>query len=256
MSIQGKVSVISGGASGIGEQCVRLFAKRGARVIFTDTNEDKAQALVESIKREDREVSFFKADISKEDEVKNLAAFVAAEFGACEVLCNNAGILIGGLAHETSFEDWERIFAVNVTGPYLCSKYFIPAMLANKKGSIINTSSISGILGDYGMAAYCATKGAITDFTRAMALDYADSGIRVNAICPGSTRTPMLLAASLEVQQAYARCFPAKRVGLPEEVAEAVAFLASDEASFVNGVTLSIDDGLSGYSGQPQQAKE
>ena len=130
-------------------------------------------------------------------------------------------------------------------------------MLKNKKGAIVNTSSISGTLGEYNMAAYCATKGAINNLTRAMALDYADGGIRVNAVCPGATRTPMFMSGtSPELLKRFEQVFPPRRIGLPEEVAEAIAFLASDEASFVNGMLLPVDGGISAHSGQPRQDKD
>jgi meso-butanediol dehydrogenase/(S,S)-butanediol dehydrogenase/diacetyl reductase len=129
-------------------------------------------------------------------------------------------------------------------------------MLKNKKGAIVNTSSISGMLGEYNMAAYCATKGAVGNLTRAMALDYADCGIRVNAVCPGATKTPMFMTGtSPALMKRFEAVFPPRRIGLPEEVAEAIAFLASDNASFINGVLLPVDGGISAHSGQPRQDK-
>jgi meso-butanediol dehydrogenase / (S,S)-butanediol dehydrogenase / diacetyl reductase len=258
MSIKGKIAVISGGTSGIGEECVRLFAERGARVVFTGTSETKGALVLESLKKKGlaEHVRFFKTDISVEAEVAALAKYVQSIFGDCELLCNNAAIFVGGAAHETSTEDWNRLFAVNVTGTYLCCKYFLPGMLKSRKGSIVNTSSISGTLGEYNMAAYCATKGAINNLTRAMALDYADAGIRVNAVCPGATRTPMFMSGtSPELMKRFEAVFPPRRIGLPEEVAEAVAFLASDEARFINGTLLPVDGGISAHSGQPRQDK-
>ena len=255
---RGKVVVISGGTSGIGEQCVLLFAKHGAKIVFTGTNENKATKVLATLRNEglDQNACFWKADISCETEVRDLVHFVTEKFGDCEVLCNNAGILIGGTVHETSLEDWNRIFAVNVTGTYLCCKYFLPAMIKNKRGVIINTSSISGLLGEYGMAAYCATKGAICNLTRAMALDYADVGIRVNAVCPSATRTSMFMDGTNDAYKEKCKeVFPSRRIGLPEEVAQAILFLASDEARFVNGVVLPVDGGISAHSGHPRPVK-
>ena len=259
MSIKGKITVISGGTSGIGAECVRLFARRGAKVVFTGTSEKKAAVVLESLRKEGlaENVRFRKTDINREEDVRALVEFVKETFGDCEILCNNAAIFVGGTAHETSTEDWGRLIAVNVTGTWLCCKYFVPAMLKNKKGAIVNTSSISGTLGEYNMAAYCATKGAINNLTRAMALDYADGGIRVNAVCPGATRTPMFMSGtSPELLKRFEQVFPPRRIGLPEEVAEAIAFLASDEASFVNGMLLPVDGGISAHSGQPRQDKD
>jgi meso-butanediol dehydrogenase / (S,S)-butanediol dehydrogenase / diacetyl reductase len=258
MSIKGKIAVVSGGTSGIGEACVKLFAKRGAKVVFTGTNEKKGADVMQALQKEGlaADVRFCRTDISREADVTALAKFVSSTFGDCEVLCNNAAIFVGGTAHETSPEDWTRLFATNVTGTWFCCRAFIPGMLKNKHGAIINTSSISGTLGEYNMAAYCATKGAINNLTHAMALDYADCGIRVNAVCPGATRTPMFMSGtSPELMKRFEAIFPPRRIGLPEEVAEAIAFLASDEARFINGVLLPVDGGIMAHTGQPRQDK-
>ena len=258
MSVKGKITVVSGGTSGIGEECVRLFARRGARVVFTGTSEKKAAVVLESLKKEGLagEVRFCKTDISRENEVRALAEFVRRTFGDCEVLCNNAATFVGGAAHETAPEDWARVFAVNVTGTWLCCRHFVPGMLKTGKGAIVNTASISGLLGEYNMAAYCATKGAVIGLTQSMALDYADGGIRVNAVCPGATRTPMFMSGtSPELMKRFEAIFPPRRIGLPQEVAEAIVFLASDAASFINGVLLPVDGGITAHTGQPRQDK-
>jgi meso-butanediol dehydrogenase/(S,S)-butanediol dehydrogenase/diacetyl reductase len=258
MSFEGKITVVSGGTSGIGEECVRLFARRGARVVFTGTSEKKAAVVLEALKKEglDKAVRFCRTDISREADVRALVEFVRSAFGECEVLCNNAATFVGGAAHEITPENWARLFAVNVTGTWLCCRYFLPGMLKNRKGAIVNTASISGLMGEYNMAAYCATKGAIISLTRSMALDYADAGIRVNAVCPGATRTPMFMTGtSPELLKRFEAIFPPRRIGLPKEVAEAVVFLASDEASFINGVLLPVDGGITAHTGQPRQDK-
>jgi meso-butanediol dehydrogenase/(S,S)-butanediol dehydrogenase/diacetyl reductase len=258
MSVEGKITVVSGGTSGIGEECVRLFARRGARVVFTGTSEKKAAVVLEALKKEglDKAVRFCRTDISREADVRALVEFVRSAFGECEVLCNNAATFVGGAAHEITPENWARLFAVNVTGTWLCCRYFLPGMLKNRKGAIVNTASISGLMGEYNMAAYCATKGAVISLTQSMALDYADAGIRVNAVCPGATRTPMFMSGtSPELMMRFEAIFPPRRIGLPREVAEAVVFLASDEASFINGVLLPVDGGISAHSGQPRQDK-
>jgi meso-butanediol dehydrogenase/(S,S)-butanediol dehydrogenase/diacetyl reductase len=258
MSVEGKITVVSGGTSGIGEECVRLFARRGARVVFTGTSEKKAAVVLEALKKEglDKAVRFCRTDISREADVRALAGFVQKTFGDCEVLCNNAATFVGGAAHEITPEDWNRLFAVNVTGTWLCCRYFVPGMLKNRKGAIVNTASISGLMGEYNMAAYCATKGAVISLTQSMALDYADAGIRVNAVCPGATRTPMFMTGtSSELMKRFEAIFPPRRIGLPREVAEAIVFLASDEASFINGVLLPVDGGITAHTGQPRQDK-
>jgi meso-butanediol dehydrogenase / (S,S)-butanediol dehydrogenase / diacetyl reductase len=256
--MSGRVVVIVGGTSGIGEECVKVFARKGDRVVFTGTSEGKAAAVTAALAKEGigAQVRFCQSDISREADVSRLAAFVTATFGPCDVLCNNASILVGGAVHETSPEDWNRLFAVNVTGTYHCCRAFIPEMLKRKRGVIVNTASISGMYGEYGMAAYCATKGAICNLTHAMALDYADEGIRVNAVCPGATRTDMFVNGTDDsFKKKCESLFPPRRVGLPAEVADAVYFLASDEARFVNGVLLPVDGGISAHTGQPRQDK-
>ena len=144
MSVEGKITVVSGGTSGIGEECVRLFARRGARVVFTGTSEKKAAVVLEALKKEglDKAVRFCRTDISREADVRALVEFVRSAFGECEVLCNNAATFVGGAAHEITPEDWARMFAVNVTGTWLCCRYFVPGMLKNRKGAIVNTASI------------------------------------------------------------------------------------------------------------------
>ena len=258
MSVEGKITVVSGGTSGIGEECVKLFARRGARVVFTGTSQTKGEAVLAALKKEglDRQVRFCRTDISREADVRALVGFVQKSFGDCEVLCNNAATFVGGAAHEISAEDWAKLFGVNVTGTWLCCRYFVPGMLAARKGAIVNTASISGLLGEYNMAAYCATKGAVIGLTQSMALDYADAGIRVNAVCPGATRTPMFMTGtSPELMRRFEAIFPPRRIGLPREVAEAIVFLASSEASFINGVVLPVDGGITAHTGQPRQDK-
>jgi len=258
MSVEGKITVVSGGTSGIGEECVRLFAGRGAKVVFTGTSEKKAAVVLEALKKEglDKAVRFCRTDISREADVRALEQFVQKCFGDCEVLCNNAATFVGGAAHQTVPEDWNRLLAVNLTGTWQCCRYFLPGMLKNRKGAIVNTASISGLQGEYNMAAYCATKGAVIALTQSMALDYADCGIRVNAVCPGATRTPMFMSGtSPELMKRFEAIFPPRRIGLPREVAEAIVFLASDQASFINGVLLPVDGGITAHTGQPRQDK-
>lgn len=259
MEFKGKTVVITGGTSGIGEATVKLFVQRGANVVFTGTNEAKGKRVSEEVKKLSvpGKALFFESDVSKEEDVKALVEFVNKEFGDCDVLCNNAGIFIGGAIHETDLESWERLMAVNVRGVYLASRYFLRQMLKNRCGVIINTSSVSGLAGEYNMAAYTATKGAVSNLTRSMALDYANQGIRVNAVCPGATRTPMFMTGSTEaVLTAFNKVSPPNRIGEPEEVAQVIVFLASDDASFLNGLNVPVDGGIMAHTGQPRQAKE
>lgn len=259
IGIENKTAVIIGGTSGIGEATVRLFMKAGASVIFTGRNSARGDALEEELKTtyECSKALFVSSDISKESDVMKLADYVKSELGGCDILFNNSGILLGSKIHETSTEDWQAVVNVNLNGYYYTSKYFIPQMIEKGGGVIINTSSVSGLLGDYNCCAYNASKGAISNMTRAMAIDYAKNNIRVNAVCPGSIRTPMYdscaaLIGREKCDKMFENAYPGYRIGEPEEVAKVVLFLASDLASFVNGVNLPIDGGLTAHTGQPR----
>lgn len=259
MEFEGKTVVITGGTSGIGEAAVKLFVQRGANVVFTGTNEERGKHVSDEVEKlfTTGRALFFKSDVTREDDVKALAKFVKKEFGECDVLCNNAGIFIGGEIHETDSEIWEKLMAVNLRGVYLTSRHFLPQMLKNGRGVIVNTSSISGLGGEYNMAAYSASKGAVCNLTRSMALDYANRGIRVNAVCPGATKTPMFMTGTTEaVLKAFYDVYPPNRIAEPEEVAQLIVFLASAEASFLNGLNIPVDAGIMAHTGQPRQAKE
>jgi len=259
IEIKDKVSVIIGGTSGIGKATVKLFLQAGSVVIFTGRNIEKGRTFEKGLKsnfKSDKLV-FIASDISKEDDIKRLANYVKEEWAGCDILFNNAGILRGAKIHETSTVDWQTVIDVNLTGYFYTSKYFIPQMIEKNGGVIINTSSISGLYGDYNCCAYNAAKGGVSNMTRAMALDYAKYNIRINAICPGSIRTPMYDSCSKTIgkqkcEKIFQNTYPGHRIGEPEEVAKVVLFLASDWASFVNGVNLPIDGGLTAHSGQPK----
>lgn len=256
MELKDKISVITGGTSGIGRATVLRFAEEGAKVVFNGRRRDRGMALVKEI--EDLgypgEVRFFEGDSSVEKDVIALARYVKSEFGNCEVLFTNAGIHQAGKLHETSLEDWDRIMNVDVRGVYLCCYHFIPQMLEKKYGTIINMSSVSGLLGDTDMVAYNTAKGAITNMTRCMALDYAAEGIRVNAVCPGIIRTEIVEHTFESVsgaEEKFKAVYPVHYIAEPVEVANAVVFLASRKCDFINGVNLPIDGGLTAHTGQP-----
>ncbi|MGD9136517.1 MAG: SDR family oxidoreductase [Desulfobacterales bacterium] len=259
MNFNNQTVVITGGTSGMGRSTAKRFAQLSANVVFTGRDKAKGEQVSEEIKalKGPGETLFVHSDVSRADEVASLAQLVADQCGGCDILVNNAGIFTGGLIHETTEDDWNQLMAVNVTGIYLMCRHFLPQMLAKGKGAVINNSSVSGLRGEYNMAAYTATKGAVSNLTRSMALDYADQGIRVNCVCPSATRTPMFLTGSTdEIIEAFNAVFPPRRVGEPEEVANLIVFLASDEASFLNGLNVPVDGGLLSHSGQPRQMKE
>ncbi len=257
MAIQdGKVALVTGGRGGIGRAIVARLAREGAVVYAADLSEQgslSGSATTESI--------FIRLDVTAEEEAKAAMARVRAEQGKLDILVNAAAIEIEKTIEDTSLEEWNRSFAVNVTGTFLTSKYALPLLrTAAQKGisaSLINFGSYDGFIADPGLAAYCATKGAVHALTRAMACDHGPEGIRVNAICPGYIDTPMLQSfftgdgsggdgKSLdELQQAVRDVHPMRRYGTPEDIANLVNWLASDEARYASGQLWVLDGGLS-----------
>lgn len=264
MELENKISVITGATSGIGEATVYRFVEEGAKVVFCGRRSDRGLEVED--KARDRakakgstgQARFFQCDVAEEAQAKALADFVKSTYGNCEVLFNNAGIHQSGKLHETKPADWERIMRIDVFGTYIVSYYLIPQMLERKYGTIINMSSVSGLLGDTEMVAYNTAKGAITNMTRCMALDYARDGIRVNAVCPGITRTEISQNTFDSVpgaEETFRNAVPIRSIAEGEEVANTVVFLASRKADFINGVNLPIDGGMTAHTGQPYMGK-
>lgn len=256
MELEDKVCLITGGTSGIGKATVKRFVEEGARVVFCGRRKDKGEEFVNELDRMNLpgKARFFQCDVSREEEVKKLAGFVKDIFGPCEVLFNNAGVHQSGKIHETKPEEWDRIMNIDVRGVYLVCHYIIPQMLEKQYGTIINMSSVSGLLGDTDMVAYNTAKGAITNMTRCLALDYATQGIRVNAVCPGITRSEIVENTFNSVEGAeekFRQAYPVHYIAEAVEVANAVVFLASRKSDFINGVNLPIDGGITAHTGQP-----
>lgn len=252
----GKTVVVIGGSTGIGKATVKLFAQSGGRVIFTGI-ESENEIKIEEFSDKGNPIPVYQClDIRNEEDVREFAYSVDQKFNGCDVLFNNVGILTTNILHEVSTEEWRKNMDVNITGMYFTSKYFLPQMIKKGGGSIVNTSSVSGLFGDYGLCAYNATKGAVANLTRNMALDYAEYNIRVNAVAPGITKTPMYYAfgesvGGLDVlEYGAAVVYPGRRVAFPEEIANAVVFLASDRASFISGTNLLVDGGITAHTGQ------
>jgi meso-butanediol dehydrogenase/(S,S)-butanediol dehydrogenase/diacetyl reductase len=255
--VDGKAAIVTGAASGLGRAAAERLAEEGACVCVSDVDAAAGKAVVDGIKQAGGKAIFVKADVSKERDAERLVNATVKTFGRIDVLVNNAGIRASGSVHQTSLADWEKIMAVDLRGVYLCARFAVPHMLEQRAGSIINISSVSGVLGDYGMAAYNAAKGGVTNLTRNMALDYARDGIRVNAVCPGSIMTPMLEGAYSEIghreaSRKFNAAYPPGRVGEPREVAHLILFLASDESRFVSGANILIDGGITAHTGQPK----
>ncbi len=243
----GKVAVVTGGASGIGAAIVARLAGEGAKVLIADRN--APAELAEGTR-------FCQTDVTSAAQVGKALNEAHAAWGRLDILVNNAGV--GALAATEEMDEalWDHVFAVNTRAVFLCCRAAIPLMRANPGGSggaIVNIASISGLFGDYGMSAYNASKGAVINFTRALALETALQGIRVNAVCPGLIDTPMS-SPGLQRQEDldyWLERIPMGRRGLPEEMASVAAFLASDDASYVTGAILAADGGATAHTGQP-----
>jgi NAD(P)-dependent dehydrogenase (short-subunit alcohol dehydrogenase family) len=251
----GKVAVVAGGARGIGRAAARKLALEDASVVICSDREDQVnEAVAELREREGLQVSGTRADVTSSADMKRLMDFATETYGGVDVLVNSAGIQRYGTVVETEEEVWDEVLDVNLKGIYLASRYAIPEMRRRGGGAIVNLSSVQAFASQTGVAAYTASKGGINALTRAMALDHAEENIRVNAICPASVDTPMLRwAADLfrdedksveETVAEWGRMHPVGRVAKPEEVAEVIAFLASDRASFVTGGDYKVDGGM------------
>jgi meso-butanediol dehydrogenase/(S,S)-butanediol dehydrogenase/diacetyl reductase len=254
--VEGKVVIVTGAASGIGQAAAERLAEEGASVAVSDID-SAGETVVQGIVAAGGNAIFVKADVSRERHAARLVAKTVAKFGKLDALVNNAGIRASGRVHETSLADWEKIMSIDLRGVYLCSRFAIPAMLKQSAGSIVNLSSVSGVAGDYGMAAYNAAKGGVTNLTRNMALDYIRDGIRVNAVCPGSIRTPLLESAYHEIgykeaTRKFNEAYPPGYIGEPRDVAHLILFLVSDESRFINGANILIDGGITAHTGQPK----
>jgi meso-butanediol dehydrogenase/(S,S)-butanediol dehydrogenase/diacetyl reductase len=247
MKLKDKVAIITGAGAGIGKATAFLFANEGAKVICNSLS-DSARNLVDKIKASGGDAVFIRADVAIEDQAKKIISESIERYGRIDILFNNAGIVLGGAVDTISTEDWDRTMAVNVRGIYLVSKYAIP-FLKKSQGVIINNASSVAFKGVKDRAAYTASKGAVLSMTRAMAMDYLENKIRVNAICPGTTDTPSLIQRIRnrggnyeEVRQQYISRQRIGRLGTPEEIAEGVLFLVLNE--FCTGVSLLVDGGM------------
>jgi NAD(P)-dependent dehydrogenase (short-subunit alcohol dehydrogenase family) len=248
--LKGKVALISGGATGMGGAASTLFAAEGAAVGIVDVNEAAGRAVAEVIRAGGGKAVFAKADVSNPDEVTRAVAEVNAALGTVTVLFNHAGTITIKPFLDTTLEDWNRLMAINVTSMFLMTKAVLPQMIAAGGGSIVCTSSISAVAATPMEVLYDTTKGAVHMFARAIAVEFRDRNIRCNAVCPGFVRTPHglrevkeLQALGVDVSEA-ALAAQQGRICEPDEVAKAALFLASDEASFVNGAQLFVDNGF------------
>ena len=242
---QEKVAIVTGGSFGIGRATAIAFADRGAKVAIVDCIEDNE--TLNHIQAAGGEAIFVKCDVSKDADVQAMIEKVMATYGRFDYAFNNAGIEgASAPTHESTEENWERTIGVNLKGVWLCMKYEIQQMLKQSKGAIVNCASIAGLVGFQGLPVYVASKHGMIGLTKTAALEYAKSGIRVNAVCPGVIKTNMvdrITGREKEVEKQFEDMEPVGRMGQPEEVAEAVIWLCSDAASFVTGDAMAVDGG-------------
>jgi len=248
--VKGKVAIVTGGASGIGEATAKLLAAEGAKVAIIDIDDENGRRVAAEIKNEGRVAEFWHLNISQEKEVERVFNEIGRDFGGIDILVNNAAITgVAKPTHETTSEDWDNVLAINLKGTFFCNKYAVPWMLKAGKGSVINVSSIMGIKAGPANI-YNTSKGAIRHFTKNDAFNYAKSNIRFNSVHPGFIVTPLFkkLAATspLGVEESIktdGEAIPLRRMGYPEDIASGILYLASDEASYVTGIELVIDGG-------------
>lgn len=255
--LEGKVAIVTGAASGLGLATARRFAREGARVVCADVDEQAAARLAGELAAEGSRAIAVAVDVTREQDVRRMVETTAQAFGGVDVLVANAGIAGVGSVETTSRETWDRVLAVNLTGVWLCNRAVVPAMRARGGGSVINQASIAGLVGFSGIAPYAAAKAGVIGLTRQAAVEYAATGIRFNAVCPGTVVTPLVVRTYEErggiatgarqslddALRANAARYPMQRLGTPEDVASMVAFLASAEAAWITGAVFPVDGG-------------
>lgn len=246
--LDGKVALVTGAGSGIGRASARALAREGAKVVVSDVVVEGGEETVRMIEESGGEATFVKADVSKASEVEALVNSAVEAYGKLDCAHNNAGIEgTMGSTVECGEENWDRTININLKGVWLGLKYEIPRMSEGGGGAIVNTASVAGLVGFQNLPAYVASKHGVVGITRTAALEYAQQGIRVNAVCPGVIRTPMverILGGDPEAAAQFTALEPVGRMGTPEEIAEAVGWMCSDAASFVTGHAMAVDGGL------------
>lgn len=250
LRLKDKVSIVTGGSQGIGEEIAYNFGQNGSKVVIADINEETGNKAIKGLHEKGIEALFIKTDVSNEESVINLINATVTEFGGLNVLVNNAAATIRKSAEDTTFEEWQKIIGVNLNGAFLCSKYAVTEMKRSDSGAIVNIASWHADKTITRFAAYAASKGGMTALTRQMALDCGKDNIRVNAVLPSTVDTPMLyetMNSLPEPEEAWKQMMdyqPLGRIATAEDIANAALFLASDEAGYISGHSLRVDGGM------------
>ena len=254
MRMANKAVLVSGAASGIGEACAKTYAREGARVVVADMNAEGGERVVAEIKAAGGEAAFTPVNILDTGDIETMVAFTVETFGAIDVLHNNAQTTAAGRIGDITLEDWRRAIEGGLTSYWYASKLAVAHMLRQGGGAIVNTASVSGVAGDFGLGPYNASKAGVVNMTRVFAIEYARKNIRCNALLPGPIGTPPLRAREKSDPVTMDRikdAIPLGRLGTPQEMANVALFLASDEAGFVTGAAYVADGGLNAHSGMP-----
>lgn len=244
MRLKDKIVVITGGANGIGAVAASLFGKHGAQIAIVDFDKEAGELIAQQLHGKGVEAAFFQVDVSDSEKVKEMAAKVIEIFGKVDILINNAGITRDAMMLKLEVADFQKVIDVNLTGVFNCTQAFLPTMLAQGKGKVINTSSIAGTGGNVGQTNYSAAKAGVIGMTRTWAKELGRKGINVNAVAPGFIETEMIDTIPVKVMEQIKMMTPYNRMGTPMDVANAYLFLASDESDFINGTVLEVDGGM------------
>ncbi|WP_258359894.1 3-oxoacyl-ACP reductase FabG [Moorella sulfitireducens (nom. illeg.)] len=244
MRLKDKVAVITGGASGIGAATAKIFGREGAAVAIVDLDAERGAKVCAEISASGGKAAFFQANVADRASVKEMVEAVVAEYNRIDILVNNAGIIRDAMLVKMMPEQWDAVLAVNLTGVFNCTQAVVPLMIQQGAGRILVTSSLSGICGNVGQTNYVATKAGVIGLVKTWAKELGPKGITVNAVAPGFIATEMTAAIPQNVAKMLIDKIPLRRVGMPEDVANAFLFLASEEGSYINGAVLSVDGGL------------
>ncbi|HYN44899.1 MAG TPA: 3-oxoacyl-ACP reductase FabG [Candidatus Limnocylindrales bacterium] len=244
MRVKDKVVIITGGGSGIGKETGLLFAKEGAKVVIADINEKAGVETVDEIKNAGGEAIFARLDVTDREQTKQVVKDTIEKYGSVDVLINNAGIIQDALVVKMTEDQWDNVININLKGPFNCIQAVVEQMITQGSGVIINISSIVALYGNIGQTNYAATKAGLVGMTKTLAKELGKKGIRVNAIAPGFIYTPMTATVPEKILEMMKEKTPLKRLGTPGDVANALLFLSSDDASFINGAVISVDGGL------------